>query len=259
MKRILRFIMIGILLHSLTSCEKIKGRGESGEEIRNLDPFSALVLSLDCEVKLFLISPDTAAYDRSDQPEQSSGKAYQITIIAQENIREIIQTTVAGGALRIDLEKNKLLKDHERIIIEVYVPDIQNITMNTPGTITVKSADSVLRSMLECNLLSSGTLNLRTTAYRYLKITNTGPGYVFSDGVGWIGKGNIFNLGPGTIDLLKIPADSVCISSSGSGPVLINSLKFLDATILGSGNIYFLGTPETIKSNITGTGSLIRL
>ncbi|MFC2080172.1 head GIN domain-containing protein [Bacteroidota bacterium] len=63
------------------------------------------------------------------------------------------------------------------------------------------------------------------------------------------------NSGSGRIDALDLLAVDVRTHSTGSGNTYVNASGMLDVTILGSGDVIYLGDPD-INSRITGSGNL---
>jgi hypothetical protein len=58
--------------------------------------------------------------------------------------------------------------------------------------------------------------------------------------------------------MLYVEADTAYATISGSGNIMVNVKKYLDATISGSGNIKYSGTP-VVDTHISGSGSVIHL
>jgi hypothetical protein len=61
----------------------------------------------------------------------------------------------------------------------------------------------------------------------------------------------------GPLDLRGVSTDFTYVTNSGTNDCFINSSKYLDATILAIGNIYYTGDPDTVRAHISGTGQLI--
>jgi hypothetical protein len=49
------------------------------------------------------------------------------------------------------------------------------------------------------------------------------------------------------------------MNNKGTNSNFVNVENRLEATIIGTGNIYYLGNPSVLKENIIGSGKLIRL
>jgi hypothetical protein len=73
--------------------------------------------------------------------------------------------------------------------------------------------------------------------------------------------GNVENLeatvtGSGEIDAEKLIAQSATTLVSGSGEIEVQAMNILEATIQGSGDINYIGTPKMINKKIVGSGEI---
>lgn len=65
-----------------------------------------------------------------------------------------------------------------------------------------------------------------------------------------------FHTASGRIDALDIFAGDVRSHATGSGNTYVNVSGILDVTILGSGNVVYMGDPTEIISRVTGSGNV---
>ncbi len=63
-------------------------------------------------------------------------------------------------------------------------------------------------------------------------------------------------VGSGDLNAPQLLADEVKITVSGSGDATVNAIKVLDANVAGSGDIRYIGKPESRNVNIAGSGSI---
>jgi hypothetical protein len=73
--------------------------------------------------------------------------------------------------------------------------------------------------------------------------------------------GNVENLeatvtGSGEIDAEKLIAQSATALVSGSGEIQVQAMNILEATIQGSGDINYIGTPGQLNKKVMGSGSI---
>jgi hypothetical protein len=61
----------------------------------------------------------------------------------------------------------------------------------------------------------------------------------------------------GPLQLKDLRTDFSYVSNSGTNDCYVNALKFLDATIMSIGSIYYTGKPDSLSAHITGNGKLI--
>jgi hypothetical protein len=264
MKNIILSLLILIWILSFTSCEKIPGNAKTQKYEQQLQPFNGILLQIDCELTFKLPEPS----NRSDRPDQfgtisEPDTLYKIIVWAQSDIFNAIETPILNGNIVVRLKENKIIKDYEPIRIDVFAPDISFIQMNSPGSISININDSLKRPYLECYNYGTGTINLHSVNFSYLNMNLASSGYIYADSLGSVNTAVITNSGTGRINLLNVTIDSVTMQNTGKGDISACVRGFLDGTISSSGNIYYLRADTTtkllIKSNITGTGKLIRL
>jgi len=61
----------------------------------------------------------------------------------------------------------------------------------------------------------------------------------------------------GFLQLKDLKTDFTYVSNSGTNDCYVNAMKYLDATIRSIGNIYYTGSPDTVRTHITGSGQVI--
>jgi hypothetical protein len=256
-------LFAGLVIFVCFSCEKYTGKGDPEWESRTLEPFSSFRLAMDCDVELFSsyktvrVLQDSTYKDSTYYVHKDS--LYVVRIRAAKNLFEYIETTVVGGELRIGLKGNSIVTDDDRIKIEVFSPDYRNITILTPGVVTMKMSDTLRKQFLSCIVKNRGSLNLHFVNYAYLQVNASDDGYVMSDSSGTVSKAEFDNSGNGTIDLFNLKVDSMWATTRGSGTISVNVSTYLKGTILGNGNIYYMGNPGSVVPVVTGNGRLIRL
>ena len=264
MKNIILSFIFLIWVLSFTSCEKISGNAQTQKYEQQLQPFNGILLQLDCELTFKL--PQTSKNSDTTHESDTISKPdtlYKIIVWAQSDIYNAIETQILNGNIVIRLKENTIIKNYDPIRIEVFAPDISFIQMNSPGSISIILNDTLKRSYLECYNNGTGTINLHSVNYSYLNMELTSSGYIYADSIGFVKTAVLINSGTGRINILNVPIDSVTIRNSGAGDISACARGLLDGTISSSGNIYYLkadtSTKLLVKSNITGTGKLIRL
>ena len=62
----------------------------------------------------------------------------------------------------------------------------------------------------------------------------------------------------GSVKSFGFAAQQTVVNIEGSGNAEVTVLQNLNATIKGSGNVYYKGNPASINSKITGSGQVIK-
>lgn len=225
-----------LLLLLTTSCrKKITGEGPSVTQTRTVTNFTSVSLSL-----------PALMYVTQEQD-------YKFTIEAQQNILDIIQTSVTAGDLRIKFDNGKNIGSHDKIIIRVSAPVFNGLVIS--GTGEISGTNALQTSSLRLALSGSGSIILpQADVAGKLDAYISGSGNIqVSNGVAVAGSLNIS--GSGSLEMLGVTFKNVDARISGSGNIKATITGELDAYISGSGSVYYKGTPA-INSQISGSGAV---
>jgi hypothetical protein len=154
-----------------------------------------------------------------------------VVVHADDNLLDHVTTDVQAGTLVID-EISGSLKTKSPMYVEVTAPALDSLTLSGSGIVSVTHVDATRFSV---NLPGSGVVRASGTATR-LDVTLGGSG---------------------DAQLQGLTADNVTANVSGSGRILVRATNSLDASVSGSGAVMYLGSPESITKNVTGTGAVI--
>jgi hypothetical protein len=221
----------------LTSCEKIKGKGDVTSEVRTAANFQAI--SLDMSATVYF----------------TPGAGYGIELRGQENVLREIITRVDGNRLTIRLKNNVILGSHEPIFVYVSAPDVTDLRVDGSGDIYTDGPWTT--SNLSLDISGSGTINIGNLVTESLSANISGSGNIRAT-TGTAIREDLKISGSGTIDLRSIEAESVYTVTSGSGDTYIHAKTLLDVSISGSGDIWYYGTPA-INTRISGSGNLHKM
>lgn len=238
MKQTICMLFLGVLLFSFSSCEKVKGKGEIVNEIRNVSNFTGISLAIDANV---YFSPDTS---------------YYLEVRAQQNIQDVLETVLgSNNTLIIRYKNGVIVGKHEPIRIFVAGPAIRVLTISGSGDILVDTP--WLNNYAEAAVSGSGNIRISTLESNEFQATISGSGNVVSTS-GTVNYQDLRISGSGNIDLVGVESDTTMAKISGSGNISVWVNKLLDVTISGSGNVSYKGNP-VINSHISGSGSIIKL
>ncbi len=145
------------------------------------------------------------------------GKPRPVTVTADDNILPVLKTTVSDGLLLIKPE----------------VP----IEPDTPIVVKIQTA-----ALSEIACRGAADMHLRGIDNEKLTITIDGAGKVHA-------KGRTKELvadarGAGLLSLADLEAQTAHVSISGAGSAAVNAVKKLVASIVGAGQIEYVGDPE---------------
>lgn len=248
-------LFICFFLVILTSCslkDNIckNGQGDIITLPRTVATFTALEARANVTINLF---------------QHASIKQQVVTISAQENIIDLIQTRIAGQSLIIDA--TECYDTNEEVIITIQTPALSQIILAGTGNILLQ--DTVRQTDLELILEGSG--NIKNTSNSPIIVSNScnarikGSGNMELD----FDSTTLVNAaldGSGTI-ILRGEAKENKLNMSGSGIIKAFNLPVLTSTaeLIGAGIIELTATdPDstintskaTVNAQISGSGTL---
>lgn len=234
-KSILVLGVLSLLLFAVSCKKKIHGEGPSITQSRTVGDFTKVSLSISGILYV------------TQEP------GYKLTIDAQQNILDIIETPVSGGELRIKFDNSKRIGSHDKVIIRVSAPLFNGLKISGDGDIS--SSGSLQSSSLRLELSGSGAITLAgTDVAGKLEASISGSGDIqVNGGVADAGELNIS--GSGGIEMLGVNFKNATAHISGSGNIKAGVTQQLDASISGSGSVYYKGSP-TVNTHISGSGSV---
>lgn len=183
----------------------------------------------------------------------------RMRVTAGKNLIDGIEAKIENGILRVR-NKNKcnwIRKMDPTLTLEIWTNNLQSLYVeNASGDVTcMDSINTYLFRFDSFNCLGNYRLKLNTT-YATLALHN-GPADLYVEGR--VLTQYNYNAGYGKMNCVNLQSDNVFMRNKGTNDVLVTSTQKLEAEIGYIGNIYYKGNPAEIKSQITGSGKLIKL
>lgn len=235
MKNVILSIICAATVILAPSCHKISGDGPTITQTYNLTGFNGVNAGIDGDVYF------------------TQSNEYKVEIVGQSNIISHVQTYIENGVLQMHFEPLANIGRHTRLTAYVSAPAAYNLGVNGSGTLKV--LQPLISSDLSLKVNGSGDLYVSQLNGSNLSANISGSGNI-SVGSGNVRSENLQISGSGTIDLLNIYTKNCTTHTSGSGTTKVNVSDYLDATISGSGDVYYLGNP-IIHTNISGSGKVV--
>lgn len=238
----LRFMKHTLILFSaalllLNSCgECLKGEGEPISERRTMNAFTAVEAGANIRVMLNQSSAEDGHY---------------VVIETQQNLIPAIVTDLSRGTLKI--ETSKCVKSSSGILVHVFTPEYQELTLN--GTGSLESTAWINSERLKVNNIGTGAMMLDLRANR-LEVSNAGTGDVILRGTA--NALSIDNRGTGSVQAQALRSENAKIDSRGTGDVKLQVHGELDIKLSGTGDVIYEGNPQDIKQSNKGTGKIRR-
>ncbi|MEX1382745.1 head GIN domain-containing protein [Lutibacter sp.] len=213
--------------------KKVKGNREITTITRTTSDYNEIGVGGDFEVTLV------------------NGKEGEITIKADENLLEYIETEVKKGNLSIKTKKGYQLRSKHKIEITIPFNDIQGVSLAGSGN--VYSNDEIKSNELKLSLAGSGNMDLKVSA------KNSDTNIAGSGNITLNGDTDEFTCsiaGSGNLNGYNLKTSIANVKIAGSGNVNIDISNEVHAKISGSGNVIYTGNPEIVKSKSVGSGSV---
>jgi len=178
------------------------------------------------------------------------GSSYNLELEGDSDDLEDVITEVKGGSLIIKYRNDRGWKfGRDKVSIYLTMPEISSVSLGGSGKIigenTIESDDLYL------SVSGSGKIKLDLEADELTQKISGSGGIVVS---GSADEAELFISGSGNLDALDLEVDHYVVRISGSGKCKINVGDSLEATISGSGSVYYKGDPDKIRSNVSGSG-----
>ena len=211
---------------------KISGNGQVISEQRQVNNFDKLSVTGPFNVKI------------------SPGKD-QLLIKADENLMNIIETYVKSGKLVIRINPDFSLKKYTQLSVEVSVDYLSKIVLTGSGKIYNTSAFSWKN--LKLTLTGSGEMDFLTEV-PHLDVILTGSGIIKLQGQADLLEATL--TGSGELLAKAIEVADADITVTGSGETYIKCKNHLNIKLFGSGDVYYFGEPQFLKTKIFGSGGV---
>lgn len=233
--KLLTGMLLSLCSYVMVSCQKLKGDGPMVKQERVVANYKGIETAVDgtCYVT------------------QESG--HRLTIEAQQNILDVIETPVIAGKLIIRFKRGKRIGTHDPIVVRVSSPLIEELSLEGSGDMLV--TNDITANNLSMSVSGSGELKAKLINVTYeLRSTISGSGNMFALG-GRAEYANFTISGSGGIDMLPVSVKKVDADISGSGNVRTRVSEKLNVRISGSGNVVYDGNPE-VSTKVSGSGTV---
>ncbi len=238
MKQRIIFIssLMVFLLVACGACANIRGSGNVTTKARPVSNFDRV--SLSGSAKLIL----------------SQGEEESLTVTADDNIMQYIETEVRGGTLHLGLNSPRFsrISPGQPIRFTLIMKDIAGLDISGSGSVEAGSIDT---DQLKVEVSGSGDVGLDSLTAEKLKVDISGSGKVNLAGGSEATKQIVDISGSGQYHAGKLRSQTVEVTISGSGEATVWATDSLEAQISGDGSVAYYGHPS-VNSSSSGSGHL---
>jgi len=198
-----------------------------------------------------------------------------LTIQAEDNLLEYIETDVRHGVLHIRTEDRVNLRPRKAVKYYLTVKSLDEITISSSGdisapdlkadefTIVISSSGDLEVGRLECNDLeidvsSSGDTYIEELRAKSLDLSISSSGDV-EIGDGEVDKQDVVISSSGDYNARFLQSNEARVRISSSGDASVRVRDFLDARTSSSGDINYYGDPGDVDRHESSSGDVHRV
>jgi hypothetical protein len=225
----------------ISGCQKwepvtgIRGEGPVVIETRHVGSFNGLQVDVDANVNV------------------SSGSGISVAVRGQRNILDILETRVINGVLLIQY-KTQVWR-HERLIIDITVPELDLIS--SFGSADIWHSHTLYTDLLLLDVFGSGNISIDHVVADNLRSRISGSGNINLRGIVRTQQVNIN--GSGNYNASALLAQEAVVDIMGSGNSNIQVSHALNASIHGSGSVFYRGNPPVRQTSVFGSGKIVQV
>jgi len=230
-KRIFLGLVIALTLNSCI--DVLDGNGEVVKEKRTISSFNKIDISGAYEVLI------------------NQGNDERLTIEADENLLEIIETEVRNNTLYIS--SKQAIGNAEALKLYITAVNLEDIDVS--GAVKLSNKGTFEAKKLAIEVSGAGVIDV-DVAVENLLIDMSG-----ASETNLKGSSDNFEIsisGAGELTAKKFRTENTTIDISGAGSATVFANKTLNVSVSGAGSIEYKGSPKLTK-DISGAGSVAQL
>jgi len=186
--------------------------------------------------------------------EVEQGKETALTVEADDNLMQYIETEVEGDTLVISVKYKGLpfltVNPSETIVYHLTVPALSRVSLSGSGDIAV---DGFEADDLTVEISGSGDLEASNLAVDSFTYQLSGSGKATLSGT--VDSQDLSISGSGRLEAGDLRSAEAFIEISGSGRAVLWVTDQLDISISGSGDVQYYGAPE-VSQDVSGSGNI---
>lgn len=232
-------LLILILTIGSSSCivggwdNGISGNGNVEEETRDISGFTGVLVSSGIDVIL------------------SEGQDFEVRVVADENLLEVIETTLNGRVLEVGTDRMNIRNAKSKKVY-VTLPELSTLKISSAG-------DCIGQNVFHCDHLelgisSAGDLKLEVEAQRIdLNISSSGDARL-------AGSADEFYASlssAGDLHAFDLVAGKVKVDVSSAGDARVFATEEISMSASSAGNIHYKGDARVLRSSKSSAGDIV--
>ena len=213
--------------------QSVSGNGNVVKEERNLDGFTGVHVSSGIDVYL------------------SEGD-FEVSVEADENLQEVIETRVEGRILEVGTDRVNIRNARSKKV-HVSLPELSSLRISSAGDL--EGRDLFHCEDLEISVSSAGDLFLEVEAGDvYLDISSSGDVKL----AGSADRLKATLSSAGDLHAFDLEAARVDVNVSSAGDARVFATEEISMTASSAGNIYYRGDAEVIHKSKSSAGDIVK-
>jgi hypothetical protein len=179
------------------------------------------------------------------------GSRFKVEIDGDEDDLDRLEVEVKGNRLVISTKRGNWNWNSGKIEARITMPEIEGLSVSGSGELVTNGRLNV--ADLDMSVSGSGDLRVELDG-SLIEASISGSGKIIAGGTAT--EIDLSISGSGKFDGEDLKAQKVKARISGSGNAKVYASEEVDATISGSGTVYYKGDPERKFSKASGSGKL---
>ena len=188
----------------------------------------------------------------------TQGSTESVKVQAPSDVINRIITEVEGSTLKIytknDNDWHLFDGGHKKIMIYVSIKDVNGVSLSGSGDVSFR--EGLRGGSFKLKLTGSGDVSGKLWV-KNLEVNLAGSGDIKVSGSA--DNSNISVAGSGDYTARDLTTNTASVRVAGSGDARINVSQKLDASVVGSGDVYYTGSVKSVSSSKIGSGDVSRM
>lgn len=183
------------------------------------------------------------------------GDKESIKIVGAEEDLERIESIVQNGILRIRTKRNINNWNEAVNVVKIYVTAVKLDALMQSGSGLIAVEGDLNSANADLQVSGSGQIKVGLKTQN-ASVTLSGSGNLVLDGK--VGNLKVTMAGSGDVNADKLIAETVKVKLAGNGVAYVYAENELEATIVGIGEVKYLGNPNITSSKL-GSGKISKM
>ena len=183
--------------------------------------------------------------------EAKPGSSAQVTVQADDNLADQVETVVEGDTLVVRGKPKTSWQTSSPMVVHVTFAQLQGAEVRGSGDLNIRSLQA---ERFSAAVSGSGDMRIDAVQVGSLQASVAGSGDLNAKGTAQQLEANL--AGSGDMDLSKLLSRQTRVNLAGSGDVLVHASESVDINIAGSGDVSVWGKPAKVNRKVVGSGDI---